>query len=141
MNKNNQESSKELSSGLIAIALSGFGIILLLMTLALHIRTQELKDLTFLVFGLFFIFWIYFGYKAVVSETPKWSENAKRLNGIGSAVMLAGGGIGINSVYLELGILMILAGLILILTAALYPSSRVRENTPIREEGGAEGEI
>ncbi|MFW9788582.1 MAG: hypothetical protein ACFFE2_10035 [Candidatus Thorarchaeota archaeon] len=141
MKRNNQESDKELSTELVALAELFIGILLLLMVLAINIRTSELKDLTMLVFGLFFAFLIFFGYNAITSETPEWSANAKRLNGIGSTLLLSGIWIGFNSTSFELGILVMLVGLILILIATLHPNARIRKTTTTKEEYGAEGEI
>ncbi len=141
MKDNNQESDKELSTELVALAELFVGILLLLMVSTINIRISELKDLTILVFGLFFVFLIYFGYRAIPSETPEWSSSAKRLNGIGSILFLIGAWFGFNSTSFELGFLIILVGLILILIATLHPDSRIRKTTTIREEDGAEGEI
>lgn len=111
------------------------------MILSINVRTEELKNLAMIAFGLFFVFLIYFGCKAVQSETPKWSTNAMRLNGIGSTLLLAGGSIGFSSTNFDLGILIMLVGLILILFATLHPDARIRKTTLIKEENGAEGEI
>ena len=140
MKGNNQESDKELSTELIALAELIIGILLLLMVLSINIRTSELRDLTMLVFGLLFVFLIFFGYKAIPSETPEWSVNAKRLNGIGSTLLLAGIWIGFNPTSFELGILVMLVGLILILIATLHPDARIRKTITIKEEDGLEGE-
>lgn len=141
MKGNNQESNKELSTELVALFELYISILLLLMVSAINIRTSELRDLTILVSGLFFVFLIYFGYKVILSETPVWSVNAKRLYGIGSTLFLIGGSIGFSSTNFEVGVLMILVGLILILIATLHPDARIRKTRTIREEDGAEGEI
>ena len=126
MNGTDQGSNKELSSGLVALAESGFGVVLILMTLRL---TLNLDGLLLPVFVFWIVILLYVGIQAVLSETPEWSKNATRLNGIGAIVMFAGCAIGVGTNNPVLGVLMILSGLILTLVATLHPSSRIRKTT------------
>ena len=126
LNGTDQESRKELSSGLVALAESGFGVVLILMTLRL---TPNLDGFLLPVFVFYIVILLYVGIRAVLSETPQWSKNAKRLNGIGTTVMFAETAIGAITDNLGLGVLTIVSGMILTLVSTLHPNSRIRKTT------------
>ncbi|MFW9832621.1 MAG: hypothetical protein ACFFEK_01370 [Candidatus Thorarchaeota archaeon] len=119
------ESDKKLSSVIVALALSGFGVLPILVILMHDFAIQALRDIILILFGMYLVVWIYFGGQAVVSKTPEWSTNAKRLEGIGFASTFIGFMIASTSADPILAILLILTGTTLTLIAVLHPSSRL----------------
>lgn len=126
MTENKGESNNILPSWLIALTMSGFGVIAIIVVLAINSEIAEMKTLVLVTLFTFVIILIYFVCRAVPSETPEWSTNAKRAESIGSILLFSGIIIGANPTYQFLGISIIILGTILNIITFLYPNSRIR---------------
>jgi hypothetical protein len=107
--------------GLVALLEAYLGIVLIVVILSIEYSIPNIVAV--FVAAIAIPIFLYVGILGIIGEVPEWSTRARRLNGLGTFIMIMGLPVGDVTGNLLVGAFVTMMGVVLLMVSVLLPGS------------------